>query len=177
MRRRRGLRLSWREGSLFCRPLYLIEDFFEACGFLRIEHLYKGDAAGEVRAGQRIQESRIGLRVRQRRAPTSRALRDQLCAGAQLRSRDEFPSYSRFPGVTPERPRPDDAIEPRGTAWASLELPRPAGLSYRGAAFRPVRLQIGFVDVAPLPVFAALGGLDEGVAGLVEVGAGVAVLG
>jgi hypothetical protein len=36
-------------------------------------------------------------------------------------------------------------------------------------------LQIDFVDVAPAPVFATLGGLDEGMAGLVEVGAGVAV--
>jgi len=37
-------------------------------------------------------------------------------------------------------------------------------------------LQIHVVDVAPAPVFAFFGGLDDGVLGGVEVGAGVAVL-
>jgi len=36
-------------------------------------------------------------------------------------------------------------------------------------------LDVRVVDVAPLPVFAFFGGLDEGVLGLVEVGAGVAI--
>jgi hypothetical protein len=37
-------------------------------------------------------------------------------------------------------------------------------------------LEIDFIEVAPAPVFAALGRLDDGMASLMKVGAGVAIL-
>jgi hypothetical protein len=53
----------------------------------------RGFASGErpgERPSKRLRQDRIGPRVRQRKAPTSRAWREQLRVGARLSSRDEF---------------------------------------------------------------------------------------
>jgi hypothetical protein len=87
-----------------------------------IDEEVNGRFAGKKSLGQRPEKRRVRHDRRRRNAPTSLTLREQACAGAQRRSRDENSTYSSSPGVTPERPNqarkpsPSQArsIPPRG---------------------------------------------------------------
>jgi len=115
-----------------------------------IDEEINGRFAGEKRMGQRPMKKRIPHDKRRRNAPTSLTLREQACAGAQRRSRDENPSYSRSPGVTPERPNqarkpgPSQAwsIPPRGEQYSSFPWRQPLRLVLRSARLRSNSLHV-----------------------------------
>ncbi|HVU46456.1 MAG TPA: hypothetical protein VHD85_10040 [Terracidiphilus sp.] len=69
--------------------------------------------------GKCVEQRRVGIFVRQRSAPTSRALRDQLCAAAQVRVTRCIDELFTFPWGGPR----EAEAEPRGSgtvrAWST----------------------------------------------------------
>ena len=68
------------------------------------QYVFKVGFSGKKGARQRGNKRRDCAASRQQNAPTSLAVREDVCAGAQCPSRGGLPSFSRFPGVTPKRP-------------------------------------------------------------------------